>query len=146
METDEDYLGGFSSSHLMMRGLMGYGIHFTSKRIIGVANRSSMFSGMLTTSLLGGLATLGGKLTSRLPPSEAKKKIQELDETKDFDIYKDQISSLELKRPGFFGRGHLLITPKSGRPIEVEIAPGGRDYEVVRNLVKTFYPEVVKTV
>ncbi len=85
-------------------------------------------------------------MASKLPPEESAKKIRELDESKDFDIYKDQISSLELKKPGVFSRGHLLITPKSGRSIEVEISPGGRDYEIVRGLTKTFYPEVVKIV
>jgi hypothetical protein len=146
MEPQEDYLGGYSSSHLMMRGFMGYAIHVTNKRIIGVPNRSSMFAGMLTTSLVGGLASIGGKFTPKLPSIEGAKQIQELDERKEFEIQRDQVTSLELKRPGFFSRGHLLITPKSGRPIEIEIAPGGRDYEIIRNLVKAFYPEAVKTV
>jgi hypothetical protein len=38
---------------------------------------------------------------------------------KDFEMEKDQISRIELKKPGILGTGHIVITLKDGKPEKI---------------------------
>jgi hypothetical protein len=41
MEGQEEYVGGFTSSHLVRGMMRGYELHATTKRLIGVKNRKA---------------------------------------------------------------------------------------------------------
>jgi hypothetical protein len=142
MEAQEEYLGGFKSPHLV-RGIMrGYELHATTKRLIGVKNRKAGGAWLLAAGVGG---AVGGVLAGRMTPEQTMKTIQELEEKKDLEVSKDQISSIEIKKPSTFTRGHLLVIQKSGETVEVKIADKG-SYQPTLELMQKFYPEATRTV
>lgn len=129
--------GGFASANLKKGIIKGYGVYTTSMRIIGVKTRS----GLLAGALVGGL--VGRKITSDAMKSESTKKLQELEQKKDFEISKDQISKIFVKKPGHVKGGHILITPKSGEEIKISMY-GKKEFETVKELLKAFLPGAVR--
>jgi hypothetical protein len=49
-------------------------------------------------------------------PEESDKVIGQLVGMKEFDITKEQISRIEIKKPGLLGTGYITITPSNGKP------------------------------
>ena len=133
---EEIYLGGFSSPNLK-RGLMrGYGIYATSHRIIGVKHRA----GVLAGAMLGGLV---GAAVISASKDDSVKQIQDLEKKKDFQIFKDQISQIEVKKPKAFSAGHIHITSKNKEETKISMA-GKKEYEKVKELLNAFHPSVLR--
>jgi len=140
MQSEEEYLGGFTSANLKKGMIAGYGIYATNRRIIGIKSRK----GVVGRLLLGGI-TVGilDKLGAKITRDESAKMIEELDKKKDFEISKEQVSQIEIKKPSFMSRGHLTITLKSGEDVKVLVG-GKKEFEQTRDLMLAFLPEAVR--
>lgn len=134
---EEVYLGGFTSPNLRKGIFRGYGVYATSQRIIGVKKRAGVIAG----AFLGGL--VGHYVTKALSKDESAKQIQELDTKKDFEIYKDQISQIEIKKPGTLSMGHIKIISKKKEETKIAMA-GKKEFENVKGLLKVFHPNALK--
>src|SRR5207245_10252008 len=137
----EMLLGGFAGGFLA-RGLtrIGYGICFTTSRLIGIelgANGGGAFGGTLA-------GFIHGELMPKLSSEESAKTITDLEQMKEFEIEKDQISRIELKKPGLLGTGHIVITPKDGKPEKITLRHRIA-YDRLITLTKAFSPEVVRS-
>lgn len=152
MESEEEYVGGFTSGALKRGMFWGYGIYATNRRIIGVKSRKGAIAGALVGGVIGGAAggIIVGVLGQKLSKDQSVKMIRELEEKKDFEISKEQVSQIEVKKPNVWqvrlvgsGRGHLLITPKSGEEIKI-LMQGNKEFENARNLMQAFLPEAVR--
>ena len=65
--------------------------------------------------------------------------VQELDQRKDFEVAKSDVSILELKKPSFLNRGHIVITRQTGNAIKIIIA-SKKDYKDLVSLISQFSP------
>ncbi len=113
----------------MRKGLFaGYGVYATNQRLFGV------------------------KRLRAAEPIEIGRKgpgdldiVRELEHRRDFEVRKDDVSSIELQKPpGVFRMGHMRITLKSGQSVEVKVGKQ-REYEQLKDVVMAFYPEVVSS-
>lgn len=84
-----------------------------------------------------------GELVPRLPPVESDKTIAMLDGMKDFEVAREEIRQIELKKPGL-GSGHMVITPISGRPITIKLRHRTA-YDRLVQLTQAFSPELVRS-
>jgi hypothetical protein len=136
----EIYLGGLTSADLIVKGFPGNGIHITNKRLILVRSRPGVLG-----SLLGGAAggILGGVRSGKSSRKETPRKIQQLEKNKYLELYKEEITSLELTVPAERGTSRLLVTSRSVGAIEIWIL-AARDHEAVKELMNSFYPEALK--
>jgi hypothetical protein len=141
MEDSEMFLGGFAGGFLA-RGLthIGYGIYFTTSRLIGI-DLGANGGGALGGTLAG---FIHGELMPKLSSEESAKTITDLERMKEFEIEKDQISRIELKKPGLLGAGHIVITPKEGKPEKITLRHRIA-YDRLITLTKAFSPEVVRS-
>ena len=135
------FLGGFAGGFLA-RGLthIGYGIYFTTTRLIGI-DLGANGGGALGGTMAG---FIHGELMPRLSPEESAKTITDLDRIKDFEMGKDEVSRIELKRPGLFGSGHILFTPKEGKPEKI-ILRHRIAYDRLVTLTQAFGPDIVRS-
>jgi len=135
----EEYLGGISSTDIIVKAFPGNGVHATSKRLILV--RSGLGSS-LGGNLFGMAGRLGGTRTGRLSGRAAVSKIGELEKKMYFEIKKEEVASLELMRHEGGRICTLRIIPKSGEAVDVSVI-ATRDFEAVKDLVNAFCPEAV---
>ena len=139
MASNEIFLGGFASGFLA-RGLtrIGYGIYFTSSRVIGI-DVGKNGGGALGGTLAG---FIHGELMPRLSPEESDRTIADLVRIRDFEMVKDQISRIELKKPGLIGSGHIVIMPRQGKPEKITLRHRVA-YDRLVTLTQAFGPEIV---
>lgn len=138
MSLEEEYLGGFASANLKRGLVAGYGIYATNKRIIGVKRKA------LGTMLAAPFGVVDYLIVRKLSKDESAKTIAELDEKKDFDIAKESLASIEVKKPGMLGTGgFLLLTPKNGEATKVMIY-AKKEFGQLRDLMQAFSPEILK--
>ncbi len=139
MEEGEKFVGGFAGGFLARGTLPGYGIYATTERIVGVDVRR-----VGSRSFLGGTMAgfVQGQLFPRLSAEESGRVIRELDEKKEFDLRRDEISRIEIKNPGLLTRGHMLISPRVGEKFKVGLLHKIA-FERLRDLMQVFYPEAV---
>ncbi len=78
----------------------------------------------------------------KLSPEENVKIMEVLDAKKEFDVIKDQISRIELKRPGILGTGHITVLPKNGGELKISIRHR-IGFERLRDVMQVFYPEAL---
>lgn len=146
---EELYLGGFTSANLKKGLMSGYGIYATTRRIIGTKKHGGVLKGFLVASALGGKAgtvkgdLLRGAFAQAFTKDQSAKQIQDLEKNKDFDIYKENITQIEVKKPGAMHRGHIKIKPKKGKDIEVSMR-GREEFDHTVDLMKAFLPEALK--
>ncbi len=139
MEEGEEFVGGFAGGFLARGYIPGYGIYATTRRIIGVALTATP-----ARNLLGGAVGgfVQGELMPRLSSDDNARVIQELDHKKEFDLSKEQISQIQIKKPGFLSTGRMVITSKAGERTKISLRYGVA-FERLRILMSAFYPEVV---
>src|SRR5215471_14528073 len=109
----ECFLGGFASGFLA-RGFtkIGYGLYFTTLRVIGI-DPGSHGGGAIGGQMAG---FIDGQLMPQLQPEENARVINWLDGMKEFDMTKDQIQQIELKKIGTFGTGgHIIFKRTNGQ-------------------------------
>ena len=135
----ETFLGGFAGGFLEKGFHVGYGLYFTTTRLIGI-DLGSHGGGALGGTLAG---FIKGELMPNLSPEESAKVIEDLDRLKEFDIAKDQIRRIKLKKPGL-GVGHMTITPDQGDSITIKLRHRTA-YDRLLQLTQAFSPEVVRS-
>ncbi len=135
----ETFLGGFAGGFLEKGFHVGYGLYFTTARLIGI-DLGCHGGGALGGTLAG---FIKGELMPNLSPEESTKVIEDLDRIKEFDIGKDQIRLIELKKPGL-GVGHMTITPNQGDSITIKLRHRTA-YDRLVQLTQAFRPEVVRS-
>ncbi len=137
----EMFLGGFASGFLA-RGItrIGYGIYFTTNRLIGI-DLGANGGGALGGTMAG---FIHGELMPQLSPEESAKTITDLERMKEFEMGRDQISRIELKKPGLLGTGHIVITPKEGKPEKITLRHRTA-YDRLMTLARAFSPGLVSS-
>ncbi len=141
MADGEMFLGGFASG-LLARGLthIGYVIYFTTTRLIGI-DLGANGGGALGDTMAG---FIHGELMPQLSPEDSAKTITDLKQMKEFEMKRDEISRIELKKPVLLGTGHIVITPKEGKPEKI-VLRHRIAYDRLMTLTQAFSPEVVKS-
>jgi len=168
----ERLIGGFITGTFKKVGNFagGYGVFATSKRIVGVSS-SRWFIVLLVGSFLGALGLISGiaaishvfdlrftvfggialigaiivwgqRRLSRKDP----RSIEELEARRDFEIYRDNIASVQMKKPGSVKRGHMKIIPLTGEGLNVLITQQFEDYLRLKSLIAQFcsaLPQVI---
>ena len=172
--TSEHIIGGFLSNGLIYKTKKSYAIYVTNKRLIGLESPrnpiypfiafiigwvlgsflvGSIFFGLLdglilgltVYILLGALSYLGDITPGKeLIPSYEQKVLRELEKRKDISIPIENIASIELKSPLKQVPGHLRVTTKTGRHIEITIS-FSKDFERLKTILKAFYPDLILT-
>ncbi|WXG44362.1 MAG: hypothetical protein WED04_10065 [Promethearchaeati archaeon SRVP18_Atabeyarchaeia-1] len=149
MEQEEVYFGGMTSANFKKGHMSGYGVYATSRRIIGVKKRRGVLGGWMVAGLMGGHAgTVKGDIlrsafAQAFTKDEGAKQIKELEKDKDFEVYKENISYIEIKKPGTLHRGHIKIRPTQGKEIEISMG-GHEEFEHMRDLLGAFLPGAVR--
>ena len=140
MANGEMFLGGFASGFLAKGFHIGYGLYFTTNRVIGIDLGSGGGGG------LGGTMAgfIDGQLMPTVSPEESDKVIGQLEGMKEFDMMKDQISRIEIKKPGLLGTGHITITPSNGKPVKITLRHRIA-YDRIMQLTRVFSPELVSS-
>lgn len=141
VSSDEIFLGGFASGFLA-RGLtrIGYGIYFTTRRVIGI-DLGKNGGGALGGTMAG---FIHGELMPQLSREESDKTIANLVRIQDFEMKKDQISRIELKKPGILGSGHIVIAPKQGKSEKITLRHR-MAYDRLLTLTQAFSPNMVNS-
>jgi len=89
-------------------------------------------------------AFIDGQLMSTVSPEESDKVIGQLEAMKEFDIPKERISRIEIKKPGLLGTGHITITPSNGKPVKISLRHRIA-YDRIMQLTRVFSPELVSS-
>jgi len=140
----ETFIGGFMSGFLA-RGFLGfqvgYGLYFTTARLVGV-DPGSHGGSELTGTMAG---YIEGELMPK-PEAQNAMVIAELDRVKDFDVAKEQSKQIELKSPGSFGIGfgHIKIVPQQGGSRRI-VLRSRIAYDRLVQLTRAFSLELLKT-
>jgi hypothetical protein len=139
--SDEIFLGGFASGFLA-RGLtrIGYGIYFTTRRVIGI-DLGKNGGGALGGTMAG---FINGELMPQLSHEESDKTIANLVRMQDFEMGKDQISRIELKKPGILGSGHIVFAPRQGKSEKITLRHR-MAYDRLLTLTHAFSPNMVNS-
>jgi len=140
MTSGEMFLGGFASGFLAKGFHIGYGLYFTTTRVIGI-DLGSGGGGALGGTMAG---FIDGQLMSTVSPEESDKVIGQLEAMKEFDIPKERISRIEIKKPGLLGTGHITITPSNGKPVKISLRHRIA-YDRIMQLTRVFSPELVSS-
>nr|MDO8098624.1 hypothetical protein [Candidatus Njordarchaeota archaeon] len=146
---EEQYLGGMTSANFKKGLMSGYGIYATTRRIIGTKKRKGVLKGFFVASALGGKAgTVKGDIlrsafAQAFTKDESAKQIQDLEKSKDFDIYRENIAQIEIKKLGTMRSGHIKIKPKQGKEIEISMR-GREEFGHIVDLMRAFLPEALK--
>lgn len=141
----ESFIGGFASG-FMGQGFMGtragYGLYFTTDRLFGVY--AATWSGGSLGGPTGGL--IKGELMPALTPEENATVIGELERAEQFELAKNQIGGIELKKTGplMLWLGRMTIRPVEGKPISYALR-SPIAYDRLARLTRAFAPELVKT-
>jgi hypothetical protein len=144
--TEQEYLlGGFESGNLVAigpgvaKGSFGYGIYVTNRRIFGMKSMKGLATGLLAIGLLPGLVAylaVGRK-------DHSAEAIMELENKKNIELRKENISKIEMNRaPTFLRPRQLIITLNSGTSIK--FIANKKDFQKLRDLMTAFYPEALR--
>jgi hypothetical protein len=124
MQSKEEYIGGFYSQHMEKHARKLYGIYATNQRIIGLEFGWFEGRGFPDGSLLSSApeVTLMTRRSliivqeRKVTKEEADKIIAWLDQRKkDFELNKEQISQIEIKKLGLVHSGYFRVTSTSGK-------------------------------
>ena len=140
MAAGEMFLGGFASGFLAKGFHIGYGLYFTTSRVIGI-DLGSGGGGALGGAMAG---FIEGQLMPTVSQEESDRVIGKLEGMKEFDMMKDRISRIEIKKPGLLGTGHITITPSNGKPVKITLRHRIA-YDRIMQLTRAFGPELVSS-
>jgi hypothetical protein len=137
-----------TTDNLKKGHMKGYGVYATSRRILGVQRRKGVLAGKFVGGLFGSAGSMKNLIVSSavghaLTKDEGDKEIADLDKRKDFEIGRENISQIEIKKPGTFKWGHIKIRPRSGKDITIDMN-GQKEFEYMKTLMNSFLPEAIK--
>lgn len=155
-EDIETYLGGFympfgvSIGHVGLKSLLGppslgppvlgAGVYATNRRLFIIGPGMARFP-----SSLGKIAHGSNRpdfVPSNLSQEQNNGITVALTENRVFEFGRDQISQIELKRPGLLGGGWLKITTANGEIVDIRLSVKKVDEWALR-VVQAFKPEAV---
>ena len=155
-EEPETYLGGFympfgvTIGHIGLKSLLGppglgrpvlgAGVYATNRRLFIIGPGMASFPSSLNKIAHG--SNRPDFVPSNLSQDQNNGTIGALTENRMFEFSRDQISQIELKRPGLLGGGWLKITTADGEILEIRISVKGV-YEWALRVVQAFKPEAV---
>jgi hypothetical protein len=140
----ETFVGGFMSGFLS-RGLLGsrvgYGFYFTTVRVFGVD--PGAHGGSELTGAMAGY--IEGQLMPSLSDDENARVIGELERVKDFELAKEQIQAIKLKKPGRLriGFGRVSVVPINGKTLSIQLRHPIA-YDRLVQLTQAFSPDLVQ--
>lgn len=140
----ETFIGGFCSG-IMGQGFMGIragsGLYFTSIRLFGV--NATKWTGGSLAGPTGGL--IKGQLMPGLAPEENTTVISELERARDYELAKDQVRRIELRKTGplMLWLGGATILPVDGSAIRY-VLRSPIAYDRLVQLTQAFIPESVQ--
>jgi hypothetical protein len=140
----ETFVGGFMSGFLS-RGLLGsrvgYGFYFTTIRVFGVD--PGAHGGSELTGAMAGY--IEGQLMPSLSDDENARVIGELERVKDFELAKEQIQAIKLKKPGRLriGFGRVSVVPINGKTLSIQLRHPIA-YDRLVQLTQAFSPDLVQ--
>ena len=135
----ETFIGGFCSGFLgqgFMGIRVGYGLYFTSTRLFGVS--AARWTGGSLAGPTGGL--IKGQLMPSLTPEENATVIAELERSRDYELPRDQVRAIELKKSGLW-LGGATIRPADGKPTRY-VFRSPIAYDRLTQLRQAFSPEL----
>ena len=141
---NETFIGGFCSG-FMGQGFLGmrvgYGLYFTSSRLFGVYVAG--WTGGSLAGPSGGL--IKGELLPSLTAEENATVIGELERAKDYELAKEQIKAIELRKTGplMLWLGGATIQPVQGKEIRYALR-SPIAYDRLAKLAQAFSPELVR--
>ena len=155
-EEPETYLGGFympfgvSVGRIGLKSLLGppglgppvlgAGVYATNRRLFVIGPGKASFPSKLNKIAHG--SNRPDFVPSTLSQDQNNGIIVALTENRMFEFGRDQISQIELKRPGLLGGGWLKITTVDGEIVDIRISVKKVDEWALR-VVQTFKPEAV---
>ena len=135
----ESFIGGFASGFLARGFHIGYGLYFTNQRLIGI-DLGKNVGGALGGSLAG---FIEGQLMPKLSQEENDRVIAQLESVKEFDLTKDKIDRIELRKPGLIGSGHIVISSTAGSSVKISLRHRTA-YDRLLTLTQAFSPGIIK--
>ncbi|TMI59450.1 hypothetical protein E6H12_11635 [Candidatus Bathyarchaeota archaeon] len=120
--------------------VLGAGVYATNGRLFIVGPGKASFPSTLNKIAPG--CNKSDFVPSTLTMDQNNALIGTLIENRMFEFSRDQISQIELKRPGLLGGGWLKITSADGQALEIRIT-AKMVYEWAVRLVQAFKPEAV---
>jgi hypothetical protein len=138
----EELQGGVVSPNLVRGRLRGYALYVTNKRVVGEKRPNAGLGFLIGAGMAG---PVGGLIGHKMTDDENLKAVRELDERKDFEMRKEDIARIELRKPGTLVGGHVIFIPRTGEPVKVKIGTR-KDFEITINLMRKFLPEAVSSV
>jgi len=133
---EEKYLGGFSSATMRREVAAGYGIYATNRRFFGIYDRLASPGPLLARR------PSGHQLMKLLAKSGEKALISELERRRDLEVKREDISTVEIRKPGLLRKGRIMIRDVSGRRADLWILED-RDFEQAKNLLQKFRPDAL---
>ncbi|WP_048152077.1 zinc ribbon domain-containing protein [Palaeococcus ferrophilus] len=138
---EEYVIGGISSGDLRRGLLAGYSLYVTNMRVVGVKSKKAALLDFVKS---GGLGAIPATVAEIKKDPNREKLLRELEKAKkDFELYKDNIVSIEIKKPGFIKAGHIIFRTRSGEEVKIQLLSslGDREYKYLVELLKHFKPE-----
>ena len=147
----ESYLGGFSSSAMATRhGFafeQAYGIFLTDKRLLVTKEKGQSGIGWDVNA-----GAIFGSFSSKVNPflDVAPRAVSDLDAAdKKLDVNLDQVLAIEVKKPGFFSKGYIAISLKSGNGFKLVLLESAGEYgkesfDAAKELFQKHLPQALK--
>lgn len=151
----EEIIGGLEGLNLCKGVFRGYALYITNQRVIGAKMKSR--GKELLKFLMGWRGSVRGSLrplewkgeslkVSRLSAEETSTLLEDIRGRIDFEVRKQEIEKVELKKPGTFRAGHVKIKARGGEHKVLIVAGAREEYEYLKGLFKEFCPEKVEVV
>lgn len=122
--------------------LGSYGVYATNSRLFGVKGQSGKgaFAGAVVGAALGGAlgSVIGLKIGEKLSRDDTVKALQELEQRKDFEAKREEITGISLKKGSVFSAGELVVQTV-GAEYKLKFN-GKREFEELRALFQAFSP------
>ena len=152
----ETVLGGLSSADMARPGSLGYGIYITNRRVIGIKKPGQFakaVGGAIAGAVIGKVlgfeapwavsSTLGRSLSN----DENLHLLAELEKNKDFEIYNQDITLVQLKETFLINPGQLAFFLKGAKTTDIAISlRTDKVVESLKELLKEHFPKVLNVV
>jgi hypothetical protein len=153
---NEYVVGGFSSADMARPGSLGYGIYITNKRVIGIKQPGQFakavggaIAGAVMGAVLGFEApwAVSSALGRSLSNDENLHLLEELEKNKDFEIYNEDITLVQLKETFLINPGQLAFFLKGAKTTDIAISlRTDKVVESLKELLTEHFPKVLKVV
>ena len=136
------YLGGFYSPiRLGVGARIGGGVYATDRRLFVLGHGKATFPASLNKIALG--SDKGDFVPTTLSSDQNEAIVRALSENRLFEISKEMVSRIEVKKPpGVLRTGWLKLSSGDRRILDVKVS-GNKEYEWTVRIVQAFKSEAV---